>query len=977
MAVSVSDSFSLDDEAKDFTWGKLAEMYYLLVGAFGQLTPPQELQAYHDANISVAESIRDHARTRPSEDSFLEEFIAVAFEILGASLEIGLDTTKTEEEKERLYAALEEEKLGELFGPDYVTAALALEEAKAGLPEETLARLDGSSCESLLGLTAEAGDSFEEPGPSSGSFEEPETSIGTLSVGEAPRVGDYRVWLRSYSQNAQSGTTVVVKITGVGEEAVATPNCDRQMSLQGQAGAHYQETQCAWSSPLGGGQEWLYTLIYRTPEDADGLVWKFSAGTVGVEFALEDPGTDVADDHGDDIGSATTVTVGEAIEGTLNYDGDVDVFGFHAEEGEIYQVDVAQGTLYDSSLALYDVREQFLSFSNDLGENQAPRIVWKAPASGSFYVEASNGDSCGFDPCLGSYTLTVALSDITDDHSDGALDATAVTVGEAVEGELNYFGDVDFFGFQAQQGEFYQIDVVLGTLGDSALDLYDAGEMLIESNDNHEDSLASRIVWRAPDSGHYYVEVSAGGWVSASGSYTLTVGLSDITDDHGDTASEATVITGGEALSGTAELEDDTDVFHFQTEPGQLYWIDLAQGSPAGVGARLYDEPDEWNAQSPSSIFRVTGHWNIWSSEEETVYIVVRPVNGESSSYTLKVEKIAPETIWIGNTDYDTDDDGLIEVSSLAQLNAIRWDLDGDGLPDGASAVSGYTAAFQRPADRMGCPDGKCSGYELTSSLDFDTNGNGSPDSGDTYWNEGQGWEPIGRDIETEFVASFDGGGHTISNLYIDRRDAENVGLFGIAGSDGSRRFVGLKNNIRNVALIDISINGGRKTGGLVGDNGLTIAASYVTGSVNGSSNVGGLAGANFSGTIIASYSTASVSSAGQAGGLVGSNFGGTVIASYSTGSVTSEIGDAGGLVRNSFVRPDSVRYSYWDTETSGLSESVGGEGKTTSELQSPAGYSGIYERWDVDLDGDGAGDDLWDFGTASQYPVLKRVGIR
>ena len=32
------------------------------------------------------------------------------------------------------------------------------------------------------------------------------------------------------------------------------------------------------------------------------------------------------------------------------------------------------------------------------------------------------------------------------------------------------------------------------------------------------------------------------------------------------------------------------------------------------------------------------------------------------------------------SADYDTDDDGLIEVDSLAKLNAMRWDLDGDGL---------------------------------------------------------------------------------------------------------------------------------------------------------------------------------------------------------------------------------------------------------------------------------------------------------
>ena len=36
-----------------------------------------------------------------------------------------------------------------------------------------------------------------------------------------------------------------------------------------------------------------------------------------------------------------------------------------------------------------------------------------------------------------------------------------------------------------------------------------------------------------------------------------------------------------------------------------------------------------------------------------------------------------------GNVDYDTDDDGLIEISYLEQLNAIRLDLEGDAKPDG------------------------------------------------------------------------------------------------------------------------------------------------------------------------------------------------------------------------------------------------------------------------------------------------------
>ena len=314
-------------------------------------------------------------------------------------------------------------------------------------------------------------------------------------------------------------------------------------------------------------------------------------------------------------------------------------------------------------------------------------------------------------------------------------------------------------------------------------------------------------------------------------------------------------------------------------------------------------------------------------------------------------------------------------MSDLRQLNAIRWELDGHGSP--SSNATGYNAAFPNAVAGMGCPDSGCSGYELIPDLDFDTNGNGRADAGDAYWNDGEGWAPIGDGFKAAFESFFDGGGHTISNLYIDRRDSEYVGLFGNTRSDGSIYFVGLNNNIRDLALVNVDVQGGTYSGGLAGSNGLVIVACSVTGVVGGGGHVGGLVGDNFGGEVIASYSAASVADGSNTGGLVGSNFSGTIIASYSIGSVSDYngvggSGDAGGLDGNNFAGGGTARDSYWDTQTSGQSESAGGEGKTTSELQSPTGYTGIYENWNLDLDEDGNGDDLWDFGNARQYPTLR-----
>ena len=293
-------------------------------------------------------------------------------------------------------------------------------------------------------------------------------------------------------------------------------------------------------------------------------------------------------------------------------------------------------------------------------------------------------------------------------------------------------------------------------------------------------------------------------------------------------------------------------------------------------------------------------------------------------------------TVALGNRDYDVDDDGLIEVGNLAQLDAVRYDLNGDGVVDDASDWQSYYDAFDQ-SSLMGCPDG-CTGYELTASLDFDTNNSGAVAPGDTYWNSGEGWAPIGGEdtsaigrllfLSNPFVAIFEGNGHTVSNLFIDTNNVVLVGLFGYASS-----------SIRNMGVIDVDVKGADLAGGLIGFNAGEIRASYVTGRVTGVTNVGGLVGINQSnGEILASYVTGRVTGDSDAGGLVGSN----------EGAITA---------------------SYWDKHTSGHTAGSFGEGKTTAELQAPTGSSGIYRSWNLDLDGDHVND--WHFGTARQYPVL------
>ncbi len=309
--------------------------------------------------------------------------------------------------------------------------------------------------------------------------------------------------------------------------------------------------------------------------------------------------------------------------------------------------------------------------------------------------------------------------------------------------------------------------------------------------------------------------------------------------------------------------------------------------------------------------------------------------------------------------DYDADADNLIEVANLAQLDAMRWDLDGNGAV-AAGDQANYALAFPNALSGMGCA-ATCVGYELTANLDFDTNNDGVTNAaGDDYWKGGVGWKPI-----SGYTAEFNGDGHTISNLFINRSGTQGgtrLGLFG--------QTTGGSAHIRNIGLINVNVTGDSiDIGALVGfiSGAGTVTSSYATGSVTGQNQVGGLVGSN-QGTIRASHAYVAVNSAGNNnGGLVGHN-GGSVIASYATGAVTAAAASTGGL-----VGAGAVTDSYFNTDTT--TQIDANQGKTTAELQAPTTYTGIYANWDVDLDGDSTADDPWDFGTSSQYPLLKSQG--
>lgn len=130
--------------------------------------------------------------------------------------------------------------------------------------------------------------------------------------------------------------------------------------------------------------------------------------------------------------------------------------------------------------------------------------------------------------------------------------------------------------------------------------------------------------------------------------------------------------------------------------------------------------------------------------------------------------------------------------------------------------------------------------YELVDDIDA---------SGTENWNSGDGFEPIADDRNgQEFGGSFDGQGHEIRGLYIDRPDEAFVGLFAITNffDAGGSRDVGEGAPIENVRLENVSIHGEQVTGAAVGAAGGPVENVRVSGEVTAEyAEVGGLVGSS------------------------------------------------------------------------------------------------------------------------------------
>lgn len=311
--------------------------------------------------------------------------------------------------------------------------------------------------------------------------------------------------------------------------------------------------------------------------------------------------------------------------------------------------------------------------------------------------------------------------------------------------------------------------------------------------------------------------------------------------------------------------------------------------------------------------------------------IAVQATDYVDACVTQNILGVSRPGAWDGSIDtswYKTTDKSF-EISTPAELAGLAAIVNGTADGIAQDEFEGKTAV-------------------LMADIDL-----GGIQNKDGTWNPASiEWTSIaGGESQAYFKGTFDGNGHVVSNIYIEKQasdwqtyEGRNRGLFGQS-----------RGIVKNLGVIGY-VAANRSVGGVVGCNVGRIENCFNAATVIGtdSKGVGGITGANWCRpSIVNCYNTGSVLTkygTGLAGGMAGDNES-LVSNCYNAGQISSTgsdgIGGIVGNIKNYVDQPIIVRDCYYDsalndkgvciheTPSNYTIENV--EGKTAAEMKTAA----------------------------------------
>ena len=311
----------------------------------------------------------------------------------------------------------------------------------------------------------------------------------------------------------------------------------------------------------------------------------------------------------------------------------------------------------------------------------------------------------------------------------------------------------------------------------------------------------------------------------------------------------------------------------------------------------------------------------VWGQTLSGNDVQVYPVLGGKKVYQVTEYKGCIESTGIAGTTYNNAnasvvfgphvyENGFCTICSAyepAVLTTDKYDMNGDGAKDEAYEIGNAGQLYWLAGLVNGTlTDGTAQNLKANAVLTADiivnkdllasinTDDDGNVTNGKSF----RAWSPMGMTDENGKITGyykgiFDGNGHSISGVYVNRDEAaddvdirfkSSIGLFGY--HDGV---------IRNLGILDSYMRGNYCIGSICGYNNCgTIQNCYSTARVGGVLYIGGISGRIHYGIVENCYNAGNVCGNREIGGICGDNY--SIIEScYNIGSVSGNE-DIGGI---------------------------------------------------------------------------------
>ncbi|NLL05589.1 MAG: hypothetical protein GX270_07340 [Clostridiaceae bacterium] len=361
--------------------------------------------------------------------------------------------------------------------------------------------------------------------------------------------------------------------------------------------------------------------------------------------------SEMMDDHGNSLESATNISVGDEVAGSIKSAGDEDFFSVKIPTSGEYRFETRGNT--DTEGYIYDEDGNELFYDDASGDNYNFRIDQSFEGGKTYYVKVKHKNING----TGDYGIRI--TELYDDIGNSIQFSEVLKLNEEKSGTINYERDVDYFAFTPSLSGSYRIETT-GTTDTNGIIYKSDGVKFAEVINNISTTNLNLFANIGLDANTtYYICVKANS-VTGLGGYGIKVKL--LNDDHGYSFETATVVESDTDTSGEIQFLYDNDYFSFTPVKSSKYRLEIMGNSYAN--AYLY------NIKNDQSWTNISKFIELQLTAGNTYYIRISG-NIDYPTYKLRVLELVDDH---GNT---TNEATLIEVGSET-AGTINYEGDVD-----------------------------------------------------------------------------------------------------------------------------------------------------------------------------------------------------------------------------------------------------------------------------------------------------------